>query len=59
VSHRPALVQGVDKVVVLRDGMVEMFGPRQEVLKRLLQPARPAEVTQGGAARLDDRRAAQ
>jgi ATP-binding cassette subfamily C protein/ATP-binding cassette subfamily C protein EexD len=59
VSHRPALVQGVDKVVVLRDGMVEMFGPRQEVLKRLLQPARPAEVTQGGPARLDDRRAAQ
>jgi ATP-binding cassette subfamily C protein/ATP-binding cassette subfamily C protein EexD len=59
VSHRPALVQGVDKVVVLRDGMVEMFGPRQEVLKRLLQPARPTEVTsQGGPPRLDDRRAA-
>ncbi len=60
VSHRPALVQGVDKVVVLRDGMVEMFGPRQEVLKRLLQPARPTEVAaQGGPPRLDDRRAAQ
>lgn len=59
VSHRPALVQGVDKVVVLRDGMVEMFGPRQEVLKRLLQPARPTEVAaQGGPPRLDDRRAA-
>ncbi|WP_144185113.1 type I secretion system permease/ATPase [Elioraea rosea] len=59
VSHRPALVQGVDKVVVLRDGMVEMFGPRQEVLKRLLQPARPTEVTAaGGPPRLDDRRTA-
>ncbi|MCU0983401.1 MAG: type I secretion system permease/ATPase [Acetobacteraceae bacterium] len=59
VSHRPALVQGVDKVVVLRDGMVEMFGPRQEVLKRLLQPARPTEVQgPGGPPRLDDRRAA-
>jgi ATP-binding cassette subfamily C protein/ATP-binding cassette subfamily C protein EexD len=59
VSHRPALVQGVDKVVVLRDGMVEMFGPRQEVLKKLLQPARPTEVAASGAPpRLDDRRAA-
>jgi ATP-binding cassette subfamily C protein/ATP-binding cassette subfamily C protein EexD len=58
VSHRPALVQGVDKVVVLRDGMVEMFGPRQEVLKRLLQPARPTEVPSAGPPRLDDRRSA-
>jgi ATP-binding cassette subfamily C protein/ATP-binding cassette subfamily C protein EexD len=59
VSHRPALVQGVDKVVVLRDGMVEMFGPRQEVLKKLLQPARPTEVAGPGTPpRLDDRRAA-
>jgi len=57
VSHRPALVQGVDKVVVLRDGMIEMFGPRQEVLKRLLQPARPTEVA-AGPQRLDDRRSA-
>jgi len=58
VSHRPALVQGVDKVVVLRDGMVEMFGPRQEVLKRLLQPARPTEVASAAPPRLDDRRSA-
>jgi ATP-binding cassette subfamily C protein/ATP-binding cassette subfamily C protein EexD len=58
VSHRPALVQGVDKVVVLRDGMVEMFGPRQEVLKRLLQPARPTEVASAGPPRIDDRRSA-
>jgi ABC-type protease/lipase transport system fused ATPase/permease subunit len=57
VSHRPALVQGVDKVVVLRDGMIEMFGPRQEVLKRLLQPARPTEVA-AAPPRLDDRRSA-
>ena len=57
VSHRPALVQGVDKVVVLRDGMIEMVGPRQEVLKRLLQPARPTEVA-AAPPRLDDRRSA-
>ncbi|WP_237216202.1 type I secretion system permease/ATPase [Falsiroseomonas oryziterrae] len=44
VSHRPTLVQGVDKVLLLRDGAVEAFGPRAEVLKRLMQQARPAEV---------------
>jgi ATP-binding cassette subfamily C protein/ATP-binding cassette subfamily C protein EexD len=39
-------VQGVDKVLLLRDGQVEMFGARAEVLKRLMgAPApRPAEL---------------
>jgi PrtD family type I secretion system ABC transporter len=44
VSHRPALVQGVDKVLVLRDGAAEIFGPRAEVMKRLMGAPRPAEV---------------
>ena len=35
VSHRPALVNQVDKLLLLRDGAAEMFGPRAEVLKRL------------------------
>ncbi len=56
VSHRPTLVQGVDKVLLMRDGAVEAFGPRAEVLKRLMQQQnRPPEVAQpraeGGAAR--------
>ncbi|WP_240791047.1 type I secretion system permease/ATPase [Roseomonas sp. AR75] len=53
VSHRPTLVQGVDKVLLMRDGAVEAFGPRAEVLKRLVQQqSRPAEVparVEGGA----------
>jgi ATP-binding cassette subfamily C protein/ATP-binding cassette subfamily C protein EexD len=49
VSHRPTLVQGVDKVLLLKDGAVEMFGPRAEVLKRLMAP-RPAEVAPPPAA---------
>jgi PrtD family type I secretion system ABC transporter len=44
VSHRPTLVQGVDKVLLLKDGAMEMFGPRAEVLKRLMSQPRPAEV---------------
>jgi ABC-type protease/lipase transport system fused ATPase/permease subunit len=43
VSHRPTLVQGVDKVLLLKDGALEMFGPRAEVLKRLMT-SRPTEV---------------
>jgi len=52
VSHRPVLVQGVDKVLLLRDGVMEMFGPRTEVLKKLMQPARPQAVP-AGAGRLE------
>ncbi len=49
VSHRPTLVQGVDKVLLLKDGAVEMFGPRAEVLKRLMTP-RPVEAATQPAA---------
>jgi PrtD family type I secretion system ABC transporter len=35
VSHRPATIGVADKVLVLKDGAVEMFGPRGEVLTRL------------------------
>jgi len=49
VSHRPVLVQAVDKILVLKDGAVEVFGPRAEVLKRLMPPPRIASP-QGDAA---------
>jgi PrtD family type I secretion system ABC transporter len=39
VSHRPGLVQHVDLVLMMRDGAVEMFGPRADVLNRVV--ARP------------------
>ncbi|WP_426957434.1 type I secretion system permease/ATPase [Muricoccus radiodurans] len=48
VSHKPALVQGVDKMLVMKDGAAEMFGPRADVLAKLMGPrpvlpsARPA-----------------
>ncbi len=35
ISHRPATIGVADKVLVLNDGAVEMFGPRGEVLTRL------------------------
>ena len=39
VAHRPSLLVGVDKVLVLRDGNVEAFGPRSEILQRIVRRA--------------------
>jgi PrtD family type I secretion system ABC transporter len=38
ISHRPSTLNVVEKVLILRDGAVEMFGPRNEVLPRLTRP---------------------
>lgn len=42
VAHRPSIVGNVDKILMLRDGMVEAFGPREEVLKQYT--ARPTNA---------------
>lgn len=38
ISHRPATIGVCDKILVLREGVVEMFGPRHEILSRLTRP---------------------
>jgi ABC-type protease/lipase transport system fused ATPase/permease subunit len=35
VTHKPSLVASLDYLMVLRDGRVELLGPRDEVLARL------------------------
>ncbi len=47
VAHQPRLLASVDQVLLLRQGGVEAFGPRDEVFERL-RPVRPGE----GPARL-------
>jgi ABC-type protease/lipase transport system fused ATPase/permease subunit len=39
VSHRPATLAAVDKIMVLRNGVVEMFGDRTGVLSQFNRPA--------------------
>jgi PrtD family type I secretion system ABC transporter len=41
VSHRPAIVQAADRIVVLRDGRIAADGPRQQMLPALA----PAQET--------------
>ena len=44
VAHRLSLLPVVDKLLVVRDGRVAMFGPRDEVLKALRQPQQRVTV---------------
>ncbi|MCY1281222.1 Type I secretion system ATP-binding protein PrsD [compost metagenome] len=37
ISHRPSVLSTVDKVLLLRDGAVQLFGPREEVFAALRQ----------------------
>ena len=47
VSHKPSILRSADKMLVLRDGRMEMFGPREAVMARVTQPApvRPVEAS--------------
>jgi PrtD family type I secretion system ABC transporter len=47
ITHRPSLLGSIDKVLVLREGTVEQFGPRSEVFAKVARgtvPAGPASV---------------
>jgi PrtD family type I secretion system ABC transporter len=47
VAHRPSAIAAVDKILVVRDGAMEMIGPRAEVLARVTRPM-PAVAAVGG-----------
>lgn len=49
IAHRPSAIAGVDLVLMLREGRVQAFGPKDEILARVLQrpaaaAARPLKV---------------
>jgi PrtD family type I secretion system ABC transporter len=35
ISHRPTTINLVDKILVMREGVAEMYGPRAEIIARL------------------------
>ncbi len=56
VAHRPIGIEGVDLLLVLRDGRVQAFGPKETVLAQVLQPrvAPPTPikiVSEGGVSK--------
>jgi ATP-binding cassette, subfamily C, type I secretion system permease/ATPase len=44
VAHRMGVLAAVDKIMVLRDGRLEAFGARDEIISRLGGPATPIEA---------------
>ena len=40
VAHRPSALQGVDHVLAMANGRVQGFGPKEEVLRKVLEPSR-------------------
>ena len=39
VAHRPSALAGVDQVLMMADGRAQAFGPRDEVLRKVVRPA--------------------
>ena len=53
VSHRPSTLGVVDRILVMRDGAVELFGPRTEIMARLTRPVAVPAVAQRSATSLN------
>lgn len=49
ISHRPSILQTTNKLLLLRDGVVQAFGPTDQVLKALSQ-AHDAQQAQASSA---------
>lgn len=51
ITHRPGILAVADRILILRDGLVQADGPRDEVLAAL-RAAQPAEQGQSGGGAL-------
>jgi len=47
ISHKPSIFRAADKMLVLREGRVELFGPRDQVMNRLMKPTEVRAVEAG------------
>jgi len=44
IAHRPSIMAGVDKLLVLNEGKVALFGPRAEVMDKLNTPNKVTQL---------------
>jgi len=42
IAHRPSAIAGVDLLLVLKQGRLQAFGPKDEILSKVLQRDTPA-----------------
>ncbi|THD58908.1 type I secretion system permease/ATPase [Phenylobacterium sp.] len=47
ISHKPSVFRAADKMLVLRDGRIDLFGPRDQVMSRLMKPTEVRAVEAG------------
>jgi len=47
ISHKPSVFRAADKMLVLREGRIELFGPRDQVMNRLMKPTEVRAVEAG------------
>lgn len=47
VSHKPTILRSADKMLVLKDGRMELFGPKDAVMARFAQSSAPRPVEAG------------
>jgi ATP-binding cassette, subfamily C, bacterial EexD len=50
ITHKISLLQAVDRIMVLKEGQIQMFGPRDKILAEFTRPQAPALGPVGGAA---------
>ncbi|MSR15422.1 MAG: type I secretion system permease/ATPase [Gammaproteobacteria bacterium] len=50
VSHKPSLLVGVDRVAILRDGRLELFGPTAEVMRQVTRALVPLHAVKDDGA---------
>ena len=43
IAHRPSVIEVVDSVLVLREGKIELYGPRSDVLAKITQAGRQSK----------------
>lgn len=59
VAHQPNMLRWTDKILIVKEGTSAAFGPRDEILKRLIQPAAAdKDVREQAPARFQSRRRA-
>jgi ATP-binding cassette subfamily C protein len=42
IAHRPSILQNLDVILAMANGRQQAYGPRDEVLNKVLEPSRPA-----------------
>ena len=50
IAHRPSALAGVDKVLAMAKGQMQAFGPKEEVLRKILQAGPPPMPGAAGPA---------